>query len=293
MKDIDYKVNDSTLYFESFDEFTNSISNVLHMSYDEKLAWQKTMGFSSVELEAERMYRTLDLSQFNDKTDVEKYVSSNKNHFILINDQGQFTLETKYYYSPLRYFVDKNGMFQIGNYIAKLYDNKLVLADEIYNDRLKKATLEDALSFGYTCFDQDIKNFKSSTGCGDYNSDTKDNSNERIRLKIECNYLQHPLTGQWYVAGYHQARPYHRTLGIWFRCTREIKVNIYENISWGLSDGTRLSGDYNFTNTSIDNQDELYHCFLSSFSSKEEIYFISYNCSAKQENTSYVYLQCN
>ena len=195
-------------------------------------------------------------------------------------------METKYYDSPYRFFVNKDGIFQMGNYICKIYGDKLIAVGEESYEELKNASLEQALLLGESISHIRKMHEKSSTDCGDDHTVSTDKNNERIRLIVKCDWSNPPIDYYNHVTGYFQARPYHKVWPIWYRCTRDISVSIDFSIAFTNTSGN--SDIFNYTNSysRIDNEIEMYALGSIYVDTDKEIYFDSFHCWAKQENTS-------
>jgi hypothetical protein len=289
---LDYKCE--MFYIEDMTQLESSFE-VLRMNNEERELWQKKVGFHSFEYEAEQFYYNIDQNQFSSIDEIKQFVNKHSDYLQLIEeDNGEYTMETKYYDSPYRYFLNKNAMFQIGKKVCKIYGKYLISVGEERSDELKNASLEQALLIGEPISQIQTVQQKSSSGCGDDVTVRKDNGNERIRLLLQCDYSTPPGQFFTYVTGYFQARPYKKVWPIWYRCERDVSVSINMDISFTntLGNSNIFSWDYDDSRENV-NEIDVYSLGPNYVDIDEEIYFNAFDCWASQENTGKAIALCN
>jgi hypothetical protein len=244
------------------------------------------------------LYDNIKPDKFSNTDDVKFFVSEHRNLLQLIpEDNGEYTLETKFYNSPARYFINEDGMFQINKTICKVFDNKIVMASDAYYEELKNSDYDEALLIAENVIKFDIINQKSAeSNCGIKTVARNDVGNERIRLTISCGQLDlYNYFGIQDAEGYYEARAYNRILFIWYRCSRRISCNIEQNIGYLDNNNQRVSGNLSFSADLVESYALEEYRSIGSVASKYynmDVFFNSFDCWAKIPATYNATLKC-
>ncbi|MBP7509352.1 MAG: hypothetical protein KA807_16180 [Prolixibacteraceae bacterium] len=175
------------LYFRDMDEYKSEMDKVLNMTSEERDVWQQERGFKSFGIAAERFYKSIDQEKFKSIDEFKQFVNKNSKYIQLIEENGDYILETQFYNNPGRYFMNEEGMFQIGENVYRIVKSGTFycrvedyeLLKDIDTDRLRINSSDGDVH----CFISDSFYKSSSAGCG---------SGSRVETKKEVN-------GEWYM----------------------------------------------------------------------------------------------
>ena len=210
---------ENMLYFETIDDCVNELNKVLEMNEEDRVAWEASRGFKSLGLESERFCASIEPKDFKSVEEVKQFVKKNSNFLQLVEDNnGEYELDARLGEAPFSILANRDGFFQVGNRICKVYKDAVVSADEQHIDKLKSATIDEALLFSDVLVSANMVK-SSQSGCSAETVARCDNGNERIRLSIGS-YICEGAIAVVYI--YYEARPYNKILGIWYRCRRTI-----------------------------------------------------------------------
>jgi hypothetical protein len=285
---------ENMLYFDSYEEMNTELEKVMKMSYEERLAWEKSKGFKSIEIEAERLYESIDPEQFKSVDEVKRFVEQHSALLELVEDEkGEYELDTKLSNLPYRYFANKNGFFQVSNHICKAFPEGVLSVEERHVGLISNSDFYTCLSNQYvSVVFQRIDGFKGLNSTCNGGTFRADNGNERIRLIVDAGYYTLSGTNISQVFTIWEARPYNRVLGVWYHAIRTTSCSIDINIKYRNSSGT-----WRTWNTSYSNSGERTYV-LNELKWIDYIYpgsnveITSYDCWGKQPNTSYAIGKC-
>jgi hypothetical protein len=227
---------EDVLCFNNFAEFENELKSVLTLNTEEKVKWEQQRGFKSLGVAAEKFYDTIEPDAFKSLDEVKAFVEKNRKVIQLVVKNGEYSVVPIYSNNPLRFFINEEGLFLIGNEAYKVLGNGM-FSTAIQNvDKLKIIDEENKNSF---MNDQDLKystligeNLKS-TSCSNGGSDeslpiTTGSKTYRTTINIWPTYFddyQGSIAASFYSAGCQV-----RTLGIWWNH----KTTVYTNVSTQL-----------------------------------------------------------
>ncbi len=282
---------ENMLYFETIDDCVNELNKVLEMNEEDRVAWEASRGFKSLGLESERFCASIEPKDFKSVEEVKQFVKKNSNFLQLVEDNnGEYELDARLGEAPFSILANRDGFFQVGNRICKVYKDAVVSADEQHIDKLKSATIDEALLFSDVLVSANMVK-SSQSGCSAETVARCDNGNERIRLSIGS-YICEGAIAVVYI--YYEARPYNKILGIWYRCRRTISCEIDMNIYYQSAvDNKWVNWNSKVSNPGekayvISQQMPIDYCVEQS-----GLVVQSYDCWAKQANTNKAYAICN
>lgn len=219
----------SILKFSNEEEYTTSLSKVVQLSDEELLAFENNNGYKSLGRLSEEIYKNIDMDCFGSTDEIIAYVEENNEYLQLIDDgNGELELETTFYDRADRYFLNKDKMYQIGDTVIKAFETGTVKASINDLDILKSLKSDDVnynqdnpVYKAIANSDNGDISLKSTAGsCG--TSHTWRSTNGKNRLKVKMNVYNN---GGKKVKSHFIARPYKRTLRVWFYCSRTMKVD--------------------------------------------------------------------
>jgi hypothetical protein len=221
--------------FENYDELYEEILTLSEMSFVDLCAYETLNGFNSFGKSSEKVYYSIIESDTSlSYAEVSEYVSEYSDYLGLEEDSiGEYYFEPKMSCSIYRYIMNKDRIFQVGDTLFKIFDNKYATCESKYYDDLLKVTEEDLRGIG----DGDLPGISghliivptqhsgSGTNLGWELEKIATNGRERVRATLT--YSNHYSSGQtrYYVVTL-TTRGLHRTLGVWFWCKRTISQNI-------------------------------------------------------------------
>lgn len=249
------KVSSNILTFENNQEFIDAINYVKSCDFSELKSWENENDFKSFGRVCEELYASIDFNKFTKQSDFFDLVNEHSDYLQLIpNGDEEYTLETKAHNNPYRYFLNKDMIFQVGSVVYKMVDSELIASPVGNIENLKKLTVSN-LDFHL----KDTSNYLQVTqttrlncdyiytkdvgnNVGTYREDSETNDNNRTKLVVQIYTAD--IMDQWTYAAIgtllranYLVRPYKKTLGIWYFCTRTISCNIRLRLDWKDTNG--------------------------------------------------------
>lgn len=244
------KVNNSEVNagFSSTEELNAEINKTITLNSEELKSYEALKGYKSYGRMCEEIYENIDFSSFTTQDEILDFVAENGDYLELVTDEyGDVYLETKLRNNEYRYIIDNNRMFTVNDRVYKVFnegqisttiENRNVLYKiESFNEKNNKVTANlqfhptNTLSSKANIIDE--PSLKSAaSNCGTKDDDRATSNRDRTKIEIE---LKDKWEGNTYKV-YHKGliRPYKKTLGVWYWCTRTIsyqwKYTAYVNI---------------------------------------------------------------
>lgn len=318
--DINIRENSETskniISFENFSEYKIAQEKVLTMNNEELKNYEESLGYKSFGRASEEFYRNIEMDKFNSKEEIVSFVIKN-NHFLqLIDDEnGELELETKFYNNPKRYFLNKDYMFEIGNSLYKVVEEGVIISGSENYDLLKEIDSDniesyvnknEGLTFLSNKFKVEDNGLKDATyNCGQSKTARKTNGRDRVKMEMSISYsdtygwdpinqVEYPMT---ILNNYVLIRPYKRTLGIWYWCSRTLSCDLkiavdtyYSNIGWGRK---------NFHKSEPGKHDSKLEYTLEGgvisegYFSRYNMHYSGLDCWAKSGSTGRATIECN
>ncbi|MBN1116431.1 MAG: hypothetical protein JXA77_04475 [Bacteroidales bacterium] len=217
------------LKFETKEEFNEAISEIVELSLNDLISYENLNGIRSFGRLSEEFYSTIDFEKFHSFEEIKSFVSCNSKYLQLNKDSNsEFELETKFYNRADRYMLNEDHMYQIGDSIFKVFDEGTIIADskDINISELNNNDVEHYKNNSLCRFVPNQKNkkilFKTTTaGCGTARTWISENNKNRLKVEIEVDkFLNQNVTCHFL------ARPYKKTLGVWYWCSRTMKADV-------------------------------------------------------------------
>ena len=284
-------ISDNILYFGSIDDMLLEIDLVLSMSMEEKIQWEESKGFQSIEITSEKLYESINPEKFKSQEEVFNFVEKNSTYLILTKvGNNEYELDTHLSSSPFKYFVNNEYLFQIKDSVYKVFDEGVIAVSEERILELTNSDFENALTLtNKSIFSTVYLNLKKSTNLTCPGATVRtDNGRERIRLKLYPNAYN--MGSYWQAAYWYEIRPYKKTLGIWYRVKRTISCDLYMKVVVE-SDPYYLNYENSGERAYVLEEFALFDDAF--FSDPDDFNCESYNSWAKQPNTGKTYAICN
>jgi len=305
-------VESDMLIFEDIDAFNSELEKVLSFTSEELKSYEESKGYKSFGRSCDKIYESIDFESFKSYKELETYINSMSAYLQIVEEENELFVETKLDNNPFRYFMNKDKIFAIGSAVYKGIENYTISTDIEHIEVIKKID-----ETNYKLYMQDnrllFSPIKVQTISDNYNKDTQhicgtnggkyavDRTDDgRDRTKIE-----HEITLMYgfssYIGNYTNVygraltRPYKRTLGIWYYCSRTISCNY--KIAVGIKDLNNIWSRefYNYSKTLYGSKIE--YVFLNrnylGHLQTDFIHFDGYNSWGDTPSTDPAILQCN
>lgn len=244
------------LRFESDEEYRKEVDKIRNLSEDEKKQYLESKGFhNSFAVRAMEVYEKLDIESKTSFAEVEEYVKNNSRYLTLTLDEssGEYFLETKLMNAPERYFVNEDHIFQIGENVFKVFDDKTLATDRNNLNEIKSIVRPEDFDIeerpgifvskfhNTQSFSEEIAEGRldNTYNCGNNEKvDREDSGKGRDRTYIRLNvFAERPYSDvPWAIRSSWIIRPYKRTLGVWYFASRTITGNLKARVDF-ISDG--------------------------------------------------------
>lgn len=290
------------LKFSSANEFDSIVSELVKLSEVELKAYEEAKGYMSFGRKAEEFYRSIRIEDFKTTDDIMSFVEANSQYLQLIKDEdGELTLETKFYKRSDRYLLNEDMMYQVGDTIVKVLEQGVALAsvNDINVSYLKEiniSTIDQGGNIKFVPNDNNDLMLKSyENNCGVSHEWNSTNGNDRTKLIIE-------VTRPWETVKCHfLARPYKKTLRIWFQCSRTMMADVQINFGYGYKNNDTgiieiKNTDWNFYHgwegtSKLEWTNEKYGNYNDYFA-KSDQWFNSYDILVDSYSTSPIHETC-
>jgi hypothetical protein len=207
-------VKDGMMVFKNLDEYKQAVNKSLMLNRDELQLSEESNNFSSYGRLSEVFYSSFDFETFESVNEIKKV--ANSNHFIEMNEvNGELYLDISFYNHIDRYIMNENRMYQISDTVLKVFKNGIAYANISEINLLKSITgkIFNPSKHLNINFRETIINEAVTKEC--YGGTERETSgNERI--KIDIYQTRDGYYGWDEVSVYAEARPYRKTLGIWY-----------------------------------------------------------------------------
>lgn len=225
---------------------------------------------------------------------MKQYVNSNSEYLQLIEEDGEFTLESQLYNSKERFLVNKDGMYQIQDTVYKILDNNkiAVMVDNI--DLLKQidnsSDLDKYSEMLVHCNYLPSSHKDAYIECGKYKKWWTTNGKNRTRVEIKVSWDGYNVE-TWY-----QVRPLKRSWGAWIWCSRTIDFDIKLGINYAVStpgfEDKWYNKSYSFKNREHTSKFEHTYREWTGYNGSSQ-HFSSYSIYADTPSTSAISKYCD
>lgn len=295
--------------FNSSIDYNATLKKVLSFSDVERKKWEETLGFKSFATICNEFYFSINPEEFSNIESLKNYVNINSEYLQLKQDEtGDFTLEASLINDPIRYLLNRDRLFQIGDTVYKVLENSIIHSNIIYINKLKAINEGNFLNY---IADENIfienqslneqGNLKDVTyNCGVWTEDRVTNGSERTYLRIGI-YSQNIGNGTEQGADF-MVRPYKKILGIWYWCTRTISCDIAVAVDYYVytspysGSWLRQYATYSESGTSTSSISGILSSYWISigFYGTPQSHFGGYHCWADTPSTDpFVSFECN
>jgi hypothetical protein len=269
---------------------------------------EESQGFKSFGRTCDELYNNINPEDFKSIEEVKTFVAKNSEYLQLIEDEnGELTLETVLFKNPNRYLVGKNKMFKINKSVYRIFDDATVMTKEENIEKLRSIEKNSISMYksdpDFIFMNTDSKKVSSQQknledNCGKAAHDYRTEGRDRTHMWLECGEYFDELFGTpiTYFSTNFLIRPYKRTLGIWYWCSRTISCDVkiaadwYNGVSW-------VRDQYLYSELGVGDS-KIEHVFASGTSGGghnywRELHFGGYDAWGATPSAPAVVLQCN
>lgn len=237
-------------------------------------------------------------------------------------ENGEYILETQLFDNPLRYLIGDDKIFIINKVAYKVLDSGFAIVPAENSSILNNIESFSNLDYNNVCFvpyyDEKYDLFLKDNANICYDPEDTDNSryahddedNGRNRTHLRISLYAEPImvtvgsgpdqvlvrVGTSAICGY-MVRPYMRTIGVWYWCTRTISYNLQIAVDAFVSNNwtrkTFSKSEYSILDSkredifNVDNYNSMNDNIIINY------HFGGYDCWASTPSTSQARLNCN
>lgn len=217
--------------FSSTEEYVAEVNKVANMTYEELCEYENVKGFYSLGRKCDEIYSQANPKNFNSREEFVQFVESNSEYIELVTDSNnELTLEIKSGFNSNRYLVGEDGLFRISNNLYKVIDNFTIITN---NNNIEKIKRINALNYqnyfedSTIMFPSYVKQPQNKTTAGYYDIDREAiNGNEKTKIFMNTWAYDHSQQNDTYLQSDFVVRPYHKTLWVWYYCSRTLSWDI-------------------------------------------------------------------
>lgn len=113
------------LSFKNYDEFSSTLSQVIRMTDEERIRWEKSKGFESFGTVCDKFYDSIEPENFSNMDEIKSFAENHKSRIQLIQDaDGEISCVTQEYDNPERYLINEARMYIIADKAYKVFPDK-------------------------------------------------------------------------------------------------------------------------------------------------------------------------
>ncbi len=228
-QDANYKI----LHFETEEQMKQELNTVIKMTSEEKEAWASAKGFNSYGVQADLFYDNIDPDRFKLEDEIIQFVNASLYLEITTDENNEKSVEIISGDNRLRYFINHDMMFTVGDKAVKLIGKSTV---STCIDNLSELKLIDDIALVENNSDYSVKSpktihLKSVAACP-LDTDWKDDEDGRYRLRVRA-YAEEDYSGSEHsVAVGYKIKSQKRTI-LWFSykttITYSVDLRAYHN----------------------------------------------------------------
>jgi hypothetical protein len=300
------EASEHVLSFDTYDDYSAERTKVQAMSLEERIRYENSKGFRSFGTQCEQIYFSADLDNMTDDQ-IREFVNANDEYLELVEEDGEVYLEAKLAKSSDFYLINKDKMFKCESMVTKTIDNNTsvaVFCDENF-DELKELNKDNLYRVegneDFVINTAERIGVLKSTTCPQNVTDRATDGRDRVKIDISYTHGTKVIGG---VANNidearFELRPYKRTLGIWYWCSRTVSYSVKAMVDYyNVNAGQRMVGIFNKgasgISTSYVNEPMHITMFPATIPNIPRGFFIAYNCRGTSASVSEnAVLQCN
>ncbi len=186
------------LQFNSYDELMAEAKRTLNFTLEQLKAEEEAKGYVSFGRMADEIYEQALTEDFGSFAELEIFVENNSDYLqIIVGEDGEKVLETRFYNNLFRYVMNKDRMYQIEKKVFKRFENGVANVaiqdmDELmkintFNYESKNANIEFA-TIKNNLVQKTYSNKNAVIDCGPAAGTSVTNGNQRTELGLSTYY---------------------------------------------------------------------------------------------------------
>ncbi len=217
--------------FSSEEEYVAEVNKVANMTYEELCEYEYSKGFYSLGRKCDEIYSQANPENFKSKEEFFQFVENNSEYIELVTvSNKELTLEIKSGFNSNRYLVGEDGLFRISNNLYKVIDNFTIITNNNNIEKIKRINAlnyQDYFEDSTIIFPSYVKQSKSKTTAQYYDRDTSViNGSNKTTIFLTTWAYDHSQQNDTYLQSDFVVRPYHKTLWVWYYCSRTLSWDI-------------------------------------------------------------------
>lgn len=284
--------------FSSFEEYKQILAEFNDIT-DEKIErWEQKESFISLGSVCRQVYNTLQQDTFSSQKNMLKYVEENSKYFSIQEDEtGAMIIEPLLYDYTESFFANKDGMYQVGDIVYKLFSEGKASCDVQYADILadiespEVAKNIENITFSPNprsdSYSYNIEN-QPKMGCGYHDDDTQVNGKLRVFIEIFYNF---DFRDKKHYFNY-LIKSHKKTWGAWILARRTLTYQIDARCDW-MKYGQRYEKYVRISNTKVASKIEGDVFILDGSNYKYDFAFGAYKAWVTHPGVDYALVECN
>lgn len=181
--------------FQNIEEYNAVLNSVLSMSREERKVYEESRGYKSLGRQIDEFYDEIDFDKFESIEELKAFAASNDFILLIEDEDGEIILEKTLSTNPLRYFINSDRLFRMGDIVYKVFEDGTA---STHINNLHKLIHDN--SFSVHSIPEDVQitispikrnlNLKDATyNCGNYKYYAKNSNCGGYRVGIEIEII--------------------------------------------------------------------------------------------------------
>jgi hypothetical protein len=109
--------------FKTFEEYNEALNTVHSMSKDERKSYEESKGYISFGRQCDEFYSEIDFDEFESLEAIKAFAATNDFIAVIEDYDGEIIFEKTLASNRNRYFINSDGLFQIGDFVYKAFED--------------------------------------------------------------------------------------------------------------------------------------------------------------------------
>ncbi|MFO7656538.1 MAG: hypothetical protein R6W78_05685 [Bacteroidales bacterium] len=243
LKDISrIETNSEILSFKNHNEYSETLKKVLALNSEELKEYEESRGYKSIGRMEDEFYNTIDPESFKSIEELKEFVANNSEYIKIVEDEyGEQELLTINANNSDRYFMNKNGMYQVGDLVYKVLNDEVKISSQVENihklmqldlNNYKTNISSEFKIHSSKLVSLDMNDGQSTLkstypGCGEEGRKLQRNGNDRTEVKA---YYSYHIPGggdpRYELRARLRIKNQKQTLGVWFLAKRTTSYDL-------------------------------------------------------------------
>lgn len=221
---------ENTPSFLSLEDMTESLQIAVSLSSEELKRFEESRNYISFGYYADVLESKA--SQIQNKEDFYSFVKRNEQFLeVGLDDLGEITLSVKFENEPLRYLMNSERIFRVGDTYYKVFENGIASANLCC---LKDLRDQDVYYSDPISAEESLRVMDLANNCGDSKSSSKTSGDNRMRFTIKTEVRDGPL-GYDIGLYFHLKNQRKNGFGIWVSAERTTSAEILAYVDYKVT----------------------------------------------------------